>query len=223
VDPIGTLFAVLHLLVFVYWLGGDLGAFYASGILVDSSQPPASRRTAARVLSNIDMAPRTAMILAAPTGFTLASLQGWLSIEPWMLALLWVLALGWLALAWFIHLTHAPADKPSRKLDLAIRVFALSGLLAMAAGVITPLPLFIALKCALLALTIACGLAIRAALAPFGAAFGALARGAHDAQSDLVISNSIARAKPFVFIIWIALLAAAALGVATPLALSPVP
>ena len=41
---------LLHVLVFVYWLGGDLGAFYASTILTDKKQPVPVRATAAKVM-----------------------------------------------------------------------------------------------------------------------------------------------------------------------------
>jgi hypothetical protein len=68
-----------------------------------------------------------------------------------------------------------------------------------------------------LAACIACGLAIRAMIAPFGPAFARLASGRGDDNTDAVISSSLARARPFVMMIWAALLAAGALGIATPL------
>lgn len=218
-----TLAAVtlLHVLVFVYWLGGDLGAFYASTILTDTKQPVAARVAAARVLNNIDMAPRTALILALPSGLTLASAKGWLGepLSPALLGLAWILALAWLAIAWNIHLRHRPAGDPLRRIDLAIR-WALGGGLIVAAlyghlGAI-PLPLFLRLKLAILAAAIGAGLAIRVILAPFGPAFASMMRDGASAETDAAISLALDKGRPIVLTLWALLLAAAFLGLATP-------
>ena len=208
---------LLHILVFVYWLGGDLGAFYASRILTDAHQPAPARMAAARVLANVDMAPRTALILAAPTGLTLAVSKAWLA-WPWeILALIWTIGLVWLALAWALHLTHAPPRSIWRQIDLAMRWGAIAALAALAANLMGAAPLFIQIKAGVLAIAIFLGLAIRAALAPFGPAFGALAQGKADDSVNSTISASLSRARPLVICIWLCLLLAAMVGIAKPL------
>jgi hypothetical protein len=75
-----ALLALLHLLIPVYWLGGDLGAFYSSRFMIDPARTVPERMMALKILNNIDMAPRTTLILAFPTGFTLAVAKGWIDL-----------------------------------------------------------------------------------------------------------------------------------------------
>lgn len=65
-------FGLLHVLVFVYWLGGDLGAFYSSRFLTRPGVTPEKRLLAAKIVGDVDMAPRSALILTFPTGLALA-------------------------------------------------------------------------------------------------------------------------------------------------------
>lgn len=216
-----ALATVLHILVLVYWLGGDLGAFYASTILTDAKQSVSARAAAANVLAQVDMAPRTALILAFPSGATLAMLTGWLALEPWHIGVIWAGFLVWLALAWGIHMAHLPPDSTARQLDLMLRVLVASALIAVA---IWPsaffsgatFPLFLQGKCAILAACIVCGLGIRKMLAPFGPAFAALMRDGASEATNATIATSLDRARPFVLLIWALLIAAAFLGVAKP-------
>jgi hypothetical protein len=215
------LITLLHVLIFVYWLGGDLGAFYSSTILTDAKQPVAARAAAAKVLSNIDMAPRTALILAAPTGLSLSFAKGWWDAPHWLLVVLWIVALGWLALAWVIHVKHLAPSSAWRRLDLVIRWLALVKftLIALAPQILPfvgELPLFIRLKFAILAAAIGCGLFIRVTLAPFGAAFGGMLKNGATPETDAAIAKALDQSRPIVLILWALLLCAAFLGIATP-------
>ena len=118
----------MHILVFVYWLGGDLGVFYSSTILTDTKANPQGRIVAAKVLAQVDMAPRTAMILTLPTGISVAALKGWAEVPTLALVAVWAFALFWLALAWIVHIKHLPAGSAIRKLDLVIRWAMIGGL-----------------------------------------------------------------------------------------------
>lgn len=210
---------LLHLFVFVYWLGGDLGAFYASSILSDPDAAPAARLAAAKVVANVDMAPRTALILAFPTGATLAVAKGWWTLSPALHGAIWIGGLLWLALAWRLHLGHAPPGSGLRTLDLGIRWLALAALAgaggAALAGALE-LPLFLAVKLLILAAAIGAGLAVRGALKRFGPAIGRLAAGDADPDTNAAIAGSLARVRPAVLLIWLLLVAAAFLGIWTP-------
>jgi uncharacterized membrane protein len=217
-----ALATLLHILVLVYWLGGDLGVFYASTIVTDPAKPVAARVAAAQVLAQVDMAPRTAMILAAPTGYMLAVTKGWWPGEGWMIAAAWTGSLAWLAIAWAIHLRHLPPASPWRRIDLVVRWLVVIKLLVIAAGLIPQpfagdLPLFLRIKLSILAATIVCGLWIRRALVPFGPAFGAMAaQGSATDETNAAIARSLDAARPAVVAIWCLLLCAAYLGVSTP-------
>jgi hypothetical protein len=209
-----ALATLLHILIFVYWLGGDLGVFYSSTILTDTKTSPQGRIAAAKVLAQVDMAPRTAMILTLPTGLTLASLAGYVSLSGVAIAALWLLAFGWLTLAWVIHLKHLPPSSFWRKADLGVRAVLIVGLLGIAASGLVPL--FLSLKLAILATTIVMGLLIRRALAPFGAAFGSMIANGPTAETDAIIAKSLNQSRPAVVCIWVLLLIAALLGIAKP-------
>lgn len=206
---------LLHILIFVYWLGGDLGVFYSSTILTDTKTSPQGRVIAAKVLAQVDMAPRTAMILTLPTGLTLASVAGYLSLPLAILIGAWGLGVAWLALAWTIHLRHLPPSSLWRKADLGIRWVLILMLLGFAASGL--LPLFISLKLAILAVTVVMGLLIRRALAPFGAAFGTMIATGPTPQTDHIIAKCLNQSRPAVVCIWVLLLIAAFVGIAKPI------
>jgi hypothetical protein len=202
----------LHLLVFVYWLGGDLGAFYASSIVVDPARSNAARATAAEVLANVDMAPRTALILAAPTGLTLAAAREFLALDWTALAAIWAAAIAWLALAWRLHLSHAPPNAPLRRLDLAIRWLVIAALVA-GALVGADLAIHLRAKLILLAAAIALGLLIRVLLGPFGPAFAGIMKDGSSPEREAALATSLGRARVAVTTLWLVIGAAAFLGV----------
>ncbi|MEO1038452.1 MAG: hypothetical protein AAFX09_02825 [Pseudomonadota bacterium] len=207
-----------HLLVLVYWLGGDLGAFYASSILVDEKQPAPARMAAAKVVANVDMAPRMALIFAFPTGYSLAISIGWLAAPGWTAGLAWGGALAWAVLAWMLHLKKGPQDL-FKQFDLIIRFAAIAGLVLGAVAALTGMidaPVFLALKWLILGAAIVCGLIIRAGLAPFFPAIGALAAGRAGDEENALIRSALGRVKVFVLIIWGLVISAALLGVYTP-------
>lgn len=212
-----ALLLLLHVLILVYWLGGDLGAFVASFLIENPKKDRAARLGAAGLLGDIDMAPRTALILAFPTGFTLAVLRGWVPLEPLWLIPIWVAVAGWLWLAWRIHLAHGGAGG-LRTIDLAIRwmaALALAGAGALGVAGTLALPLFIALKLLILAACVLTGLMVRRLTADLGPALAALAAGQPDA--DARIARSLAVTRPAVLLIWLLLLTAALLGLWKPL------
>jgi hypothetical protein len=215
-----ALLTLLHLLVFVYWLGGDLGVFYSSTILTNAKQSAAARVAAAQVLAQVDMAPRTAMILTLPTGLTLAAVKGWLILGPFSLALIWVAGLIWLALAWVLHVRHLSPTSILRRADLIIRWVVIAALAILALNLwpnTSGLPLFLKIKCGVLAATILCGLMIRRALVRFGPAFGRLVQDGASPEIDAQIDRALDESRPLVVTIWLLLLVAAFLGLAKPL------
>ncbi|GAM06754.1 hypothetical protein [Novosphingobium sp. MBES04] len=215
-----ALLTLLHLLIPIYWLGGDLGAFYSSRFLVDAKRTVPERLLALHILNNIDMAPRTALILAFPTGFTLSVMKGWLAVSGLAVTGVWVAGLAWLALAWAVHILHGPAGKTYKQIDLAIRYIVLAALIATGvaglAGVLA-LPLFIALKLLVLAFCIFIGLLVRRQLVPLIPAIVDLAKNGASPEGDKTIAGVLAVTQPTVMTLWAAVLIASFLGIATPL------
>lgn len=217
-----VLATLLHVLVFVYWLGGDIGAFYSGQLLLDPKRPPAARAVIATILSGVDMAPRTALILALPTGLTLADLKGWLDpgLGPLALSALWAAGLAWLALAWHLHLRHVPASAPAARIDFAIRVAFVATLsLGALTGALGPtaLPDFLRIKLALLAGAVTCGLIVRVILRPFGPVLMALIQEGTSPEREVALRRLMDRARLFVVLIWVLILGAAITGLSARL------
>lgn len=214
-----ALLTLLHVLIPVYWLGGDLGAFYSSRFMIDPSRSVPERMMALKILNNIDMAPRSTLILAFPTGFGLAVAKGWLDLPTSAAVVVWALGLIWLALAWAVHLKHGPEGLTLKRIDIFVRYVVLTGLVASGlaglAGTIV-MPLFISLKLLALALCITIGLIVRRQLVPLFPAIKALRETGPTPQVDGAIKGVIAITQPTVMVLWVVVLAASFLGIATP-------
>ena len=211
-----SLVILLHLLMFAYWLGGDIGVFYSSTLLTDDKRDAVGRVAAAKVLNDVDLVPRFCLLLALPTGLAAAAAKGWLEIGVIPVVVAFIAASAWIWLIWTLHHNHS---EKLRKIDLMLRYLFLMALVSTAlaglANLIT-LPLFIALKLLILAFAISMGLLVRRALKPFPAAFAKLVSGSVDDDVNATIKKCLDQSRPAVVAIWAALIAAAWLGVATP-------
>ncbi len=94
----------VHVLLFGYWLGSDLGVFYCDSQLTRDDLSLDERLRVRQIRRKVDMAPRTCVALILPIGFSLAVQYG-SPITGWWLALIWVLSLGWLVSLWAVRLT----------------------------------------------------------------------------------------------------------------------
>ena len=213
-----AIWTLLHILVFVYWLGGDLGAFYTSRFLTEPGVSVEKRFMAAKVVNDVDMAPRTALILALPTGYMLAVTSGWLPFSVWTAWTLLVASLLWLALAWKLHMAHAAAPKVLAQLDLFLRWTLCAALTVLAilvfAGQLN-IPQFIAIKFLLLAGAVLMGLFIRKVLKPLGPALAGLS-GSNAPQAEADLAAVLKKAKPLVMTIWLLIILAAFTGLLKP-------
>ncbi|MCC5861334.1 MAG: hypothetical protein JJT93_05410 [Gammaproteobacteria bacterium] len=214
-----------HILLFVYWLGGDLGVFYSSRFVTDPTLGTEARATAAKIMLAVDLAPRICLILILPVGLTLAAMKWGLGLGGGVLSVIWVGCLAWLVIAVTIYLREGqPLSHLLARIDQAIRWFVI--VLVGGVGVwslVAEGPLagqgWLAAKFLLFAVLVICGLAIRAAIRPFGPAFGRLMQEGSSPEVEAQLGGSVARARPFVLVIWAGLVVAAALGIFKPPAL----
>ena len=94
----------LHLLLFVLWLGGDLGVFVLGQHFRRRSYSMPERLTLLKLLVIVDLGPRTAWALMVPMSLTLLFAGGWWPGLPFpAVAAAWAIGLGWLWLVWDAH------------------------------------------------------------------------------------------------------------------------
>lgn len=208
---------LLHIVAMVYWLGGDLGTFFASRFVVDPKLSPAQRGTALKIMLGCDQGPKLCMPLIFAIGFSMSTYMGFITAPAWMDAAVWAVALLWFANVNYLYFTgNAPAKARLSKIDLWFRVCVVIGLTAvgihalMGDGAIGPD--WLATKVLVFAALVACGIYIRLQLKPFVAAFGQLMGKGSSPDVERTLTESIARCRPAVYLIWAGLLLNAALG-----------
>jgi hypothetical protein len=222
-----TVAIILHILLFVYWLGGDLGVYYSSRFIIKPELQPETRAVAAKIMVGCDMAPRFSLILFGASGLTLmyyGPLGEEFFLTGWMLALAWVGTLAWAAVSLaearngsrHTHLWHT-ADLWVRYLLSAVLVgFAIYTIVVSEPFGVDTNPKWLGAKLLAYGLCIFSGVMIRRALKPFGPAFGKLMTTGSTPEVEQGIVGSIRRSEPWVYCIWFMVLAAAVLGVIKP-------
>jgi hypothetical protein len=213
-----NLYRYVHILLFAYWLGADLGVFLGGGAMSRPGLTVAERNRIRDLVMAIDLAPRVALVLMLPVGFTLAVPWGE-PVPATALAPLWIAALGWAAALVFLHFRHSgPAAALLRRLDLATRgvVFAsmlylgIRGLRAGDGGAA-----WLAAKFLVFAAIIAVGMALRAVSAQWRPAIERLLAG-DTAAGERMLRVRRRKAIVAALSMWFLVAAAAFLGTVKP-------
>ncbi|MEU7282239.1 hypothetical protein AB0A69_26200 [Streptomyces sp. NPDC045431] len=217
---------LLHLVLFVFWLGGDLGVYVSSRYVLRAELPFAARATALRIMGVLDLGPKVCLVLFLPSGVTLMALEphgAEAVLNGWTVTATWAGAVCWLWLTVVDH--HRPGRRPwVRRADWTVRIAATAVLLGVAAytlaadepfGVTTE-PRWLGAKVALYAVALACGLGIRLTLRPFGPAFAALGAEGSTPGTERALWRAVDGCVPYVATIWCCVLGAAVLGVLKP-------
>lgn len=216
----------LHILLFVYWLGADLGVFLAARYVVRGDLALDERLRFLDLLLKIDMGPRTALILILPVGAMLAAqLDAIDGLAP-LLPVVWGFALVWLLLAWQVALRpQHPATPLCTRIDRVIRWGMAASLALVAAySLLRDAPVrapWLAAKLLLFAAVITLGLLLRGVLRDWALGFAALRQvGAGSeaaAQANARILAAQRRSTPYALLLWLLVATIAWLGVAKPL------
>ena len=215
------LIKLAHLLLFVYWLGGDIGVFYSAIQLRDRRLSREARQLALKILGWVDQIPRYCLVLMLPVGYSLADQLGIVVLPRIVFILLWVIAVAWLWMVWAIHhLQGRPIAEKLRKIDLTWRFILAGGLLFDAwqgfNGTGHVLTTWLAAKFLILATLIFCGIMIRLRGKPMGPALRELFANGSTPELEATIQQTSARTRPFVLAIWVLLVVAAYIGISKP-------
>ena len=210
----------LHILLFVYWLGGDAGVFYSSGFVTNTKLTKDQRMTAFKIFVTLDMLPRYCLALMLTVGGLLAEYVGY-KHETWMLVALVVLGPVWV---WVVHTIHAREGtdfaKRLARIDYYFRAFMIVAIVVSViyhwnSGALQPYP-WLAAKLLIFAFLIFCGFMIRRNIPPFVEGFRVLASTGATPESDRKMLDGMGACKPYVLAIWAGVAIEALIGVLKP-------
>ncbi|MCC5825025.1 hypothetical protein [Alkalimonas sp.] len=206
----------IHLLLFVYWLGGDLGTFYASRFVARADLTVAQRSTALNIMLGVDQGPRLCMPLILPSGLHLGAVLGMIQLPASMVLLVWLIGLFWFAMVLVLHFVKGkPWLAGLGRFDFVFRCVVIGLCLLLAATVLLAEPWLtarMAVKLTVFAGLVGCGLGIRLALKPFMQAWQQMIQHGIQPQSDRSMQQALAKARWYVYTIWLGLLINAAIG-----------
>ncbi len=208
---------LFHVLLFVFWLGTDMGTFYASRFVINPKLSGPQRSTALQILLGCDLGPRIAMTLIIPTGIHMASILGVVEIGNTGVAAIWATGLLWLTLVLIVHFSKNEVHKKKLKnVDFWIRpmlvlLIASIAIYSFFEPTYTMAP-FIVYKLLILCGLILCGLGIRYHLARFTPAFIDMMSGKNIEAANAIMKKRMDMCMPYVYGIWIGTILSAALG-----------
>lgn len=123
----------VHILLFVFWLGGDVGVWLSMAFVRDARLSFETRATIIRLAFYVDLFPRVAFALMIPVGVTLAGNLGLLPDSGALRATAWLVGLGWSALHLSaLFLKGTPLARRLRQVNVGFE--ALAGAVFVGAG-----------------------------------------------------------------------------------------
>ena len=210
-----------HILLFVYWLGADLGVYYAAKYINRADLSLAERKRFLELTLLLDMGPRTGLVLLMPVGFQLWFMSPLVEPPAMLLWPIWIFGLAWLALVWLTHKRKGtPLGERLRALDIITRwiVIAVMGALGVASLFQSDafFANWLALKIILYACVIVTGLYLRKILHDFGAGFQMLEDGKDADEANALIAAASPKGERGALLLWFLIALIAYLGVAKP-------
>lgn len=211
-----------HLLLFVLWLGGDLGVFVLGQHFRIRSYSLPERLTLLKLLVAIDMGPRTAWALMVPMSITLLYFGGWWTgLSPIVLLLAWAVGLFWLWLVWDAH-AHDMTPRAAR--DRRIEGWLRYGLTAFYLGLggvslLHGAPLvetWLATKALLFGLIFAAAIMIDRAFKPVGPQLMALIEQGSSDATEVPLRATMDGTRRWVFTVYALLFVTSWLGSVKP-------
>jgi hypothetical protein len=211
-----------HLLLFVLWLGADVGVFVAGQHFRKREQYTLDQRLALlKLLVLIDMTPRTAWALMVPVSLSVVSLGGYWEMPVTLLATAWAVSAFWLYLVWDAHFhDQTPRAARNRKVEFWLKIvltlfylwLGLSSVLGQG-----PLePAWLAWKALLFGLIFAAAIMIDVVFKPLGPQLGRLLTEGSSDATELPLRRTMDRTRLWVWLVYALLLATSYLGSVKP-------
>lgn len=211
-----------HLLLFVLWLGADVGVFLlGQNFRRRAKYDLPQRLVLLRLLVSLDMVPRSAWALMVPSSLTVLVAGGWADLPGWLVAGSWVLAGVWLYLVWGAHRADGtPRAARDRRIEFWLKValaIGYTGLGVVSLELGTPIPhAWLAWKALLFGLIFVAAIMIDVRFKPIGQHLMRLvAEGSSDATEAPLLA-AMNRTRSWVWTVYALLVATSWLGVTKP-------
>ncbi|MFZ1624318.1 MAG: hypothetical protein WAU48_05980 [Gammaproteobacteria bacterium] len=210
-----------HILMFVFWVGTDMGVFLAARRCTDAKLSFGSRVTLLHMALRIELLPRTMWKAALPFGVMLSRDMGLLTIPTTVLAAIWIFSLGWWAIsmtgAWFYdkpfgHRLGRITNKLTLVVGCSLILLALSSWAGY--GPIVADAGWLQLKVALYGLINLFVIWMIVAFDPLGAAFGRLAVEGSGPEIEAIISKAMGRSTVIIWATYLLIMLVGLIGTA---------
>lgn len=213
----------VHLLLFVLWLGADVGVFVLGQHFRRRESYTLDQRIALlKLLVEVDMVPRSAWALMVPLSLSVLAAGGWWAVPAPLLWGAWAIGLGWLWLVWDSHRHDmTPRAARNRRVEGWLRWLIGGFYLAFGAHSLllgAPLaPTWLALKALMFGLIFVAAIMIDVTFKPVGAQLAAvLQQGSSDA-TEIPLRRTMDATRVWVWAVYLLLLVTAFLGNVKPL------
>jgi hypothetical protein len=216
-----SLWLYAHILLFVYWLGADLGVLILARAVKRAELSFDQRALLLKMAMLIDVTPRIAFVLMFPVGFELAAGLGLVDAGPLAHAAVWALAAAWLALVVAIGRNEGTA-RGQRLMQFHLALQGVLAVVFLGLGVSSLLGhgpftgAWLAAKVALFGLIFACAIGIDWEFRPIVPAFQRLATEGTGPAVEAAISGSIDGAIRWVLALYGLLIVIGFLGTTKP-------
>lgn len=221
-DLIYPTLVYVHLLLFVLWLGADVGVFVLGQHFRKRTVYTLDQRIALlKLLVIVDLTPRTAWALMVPLSLTVSYMGGWWELPVAIVWVTWAIAAFWL---WLVFDAHAhdmtPRAAQRRKWEGWLRYALAAGYLWLGvASVLTGHPIavgWLAWKALLFGLIFIAAIMIDVSFKPVGGLLGKLLTDGSSDETELPLLSVMNRTRIWVWCVYALLLATAWLGVVKP-------
>ena len=212
---------LMHLLLFAYWLGGDIGVFYSSGFAVNRKLSRGARQAAGTIMMNLDLIPRLCLSLMLTVGGILTHYYG-IDHPLWQMVGIILLGPIWTCSLIYIHFNEGTdLVKTMTKIDYYFRwimVFTLIASVSYAFYFTDSLNAnpWVGAKLIVFAALIFCGIMIRKYIGGFIKGIHNIATDNINEADDIAMAESLSKARVFVLTICVLLLVEVWIGVAKP-------
>ncbi len=210
----------VHILLFVYWLGADLGVFLLAKAAQRSDLTFDQRVLALRMALKIDIMPRLSFALMFPVGLELAAARGLVEPGAGVRAISWAASAVWVAIVIAMTRSEGPAADPLRRANAVLHWLLFVVVTAIGATSVLGLGPFpsgwLGWKILLFGLIFFCGIMIDREFAPVSPAFARLGAEGSTPAIEQDIRGAIDRSIRWVLALYTLVLVIAFLGTARP-------